>query len=273
MNSGNAWFVNASVNGTSFKFLMDSGASKSVISIKCFMSIPELFQPQLYNMNMKFQVATREVLASMGVAHVTICMYGYTFNIPIFVCDMGDIDCIFGLDAGNVAGFIVCHRTGRPWFNANQREEPKQMSRSNTNAICHLREVQRIELKLFKATTIEVAYAKRAMSKRWNGSQVHCTTHSSLWADIGAIMMDGVADLSFGSAELEFINSTSYPIVIKPGQIVETAIQVVSVEMLPDSEPDDDKSILSAESVFSCVKRNNEFLFPCVMSDEAMDAE
>ncbi len=33
-------------------------------------------------------------------------------------------------------------------------------------------------------------------------------THSSLRADLGAIMMDGVADLSSGSAGLEFVNST-----------------------------------------------------------------
>ncbi len=122
---------------------------------------------------MKFQVAKGEVIASMGVAHITISMYGYTFNLPIFVCDMGEIACIFRLDAGSVAGFITCARTGRLWFNANQREE---LSRSD----CHLRAVQKIELKQFKATTIEVAYAKRAMSKRWNGSQVHCMTHSSL---------------------------------------------------------------------------------------------
>ncbi len=31
MNSGDAWFVDVSVNGTSFKFLMDTGASKSVM--------------------------------------------------------------------------------------------------------------------------------------------------------------------------------------------------------------------------------------------------
>ncbi len=139
--------------------------------------------------------------------------------------------------------------------------------------MCHLRAGQGIELKPFKAITIEVAYAKRAMSKRWNGSQVHCTTHSSLWADLGTIMMDGIVDLRSGSAELDFINSTSNPVVIKPGQIMMTAIEVDSVEMLPDSEPDDDKSIPSSESVFSCVKRKDEFLYPCIMSDEVMDAK
>ncbi len=84
------------------------------------------------------------------------------------------------------------------------------------------------------------------MSKRWNGSQVHYTTNSSLWADLGMIMMDGIVDLRSGSAELDFINSTSNLVVIKLGQIVATAIEVDSVEMLPDSEPDDDRSIPSA---------------------------
>ncbi len=33
------------------------------------------------------------------------------------------------------------------------------------------------------------------------------------------------------------------------------------------------KQIPLAESVFSCVKRKDEFLYPCIMSDKAMDAE
>ncbi len=55
MNSGDAWFADASVNGTSFKFLMDTGASKSVVSSKRFISIPESLRPQLYNTSMKLQ--------------------------------------------------------------------------------------------------------------------------------------------------------------------------------------------------------------------------
>ncbi len=98
-------------------------------------------------------------------------------------------------------------------------------------------------------------------------------THSGLWTDLGAIMMDGVADLNSSSAGLEFINSTSNPVIIKPSQIVATAIQVDSVEMLPESETEVDKSIPSPEPVFSCVKRKEEFMFPCIVSDEAMEAE
>ncbi len=85
--------------------------------------------------------------------------------------------------------------------------------------------------------------------------------------------MDSIADLRSGSAELDFVNSTFNAVVIKPGQIVVTAMEVDSFEMLPDSEQDNDKSIPSAESVFSCLKRKDEFLYPCIVSDKVMNAE
>ncbi len=37
---------------------------------------------------MKFQVANGEVLNAIGVAHVSLQLYGYIFKLPIFVCDM-----------------------------------------------------------------------------------------------------------------------------------------------------------------------------------------
>ncbi len=156
---------------------------------------------------------------------------------------MGDIDCIFGLDAGKVAGFITCALTGMIWFNANEHDEPEQLSGSSCNAVRHLRAVKRIELKPFKVANIEVAYAKRAMSKNWKGAQVHCMTYSNLWADLGTIMMDGVDDLSSSSVELDLVNTTLNPVVIKPSQIIAMAVQIESIKMLPDIETEDDKSI------------------------------
>ncbi len=80
----------------------------SIMSSKRFMSVPELFQPKLCNTRMKFQVANVDILNAIGVTRVPIQIYGYIFKLPIFVCDLGDIDCIFGLDAGKEAGFITC---------------------------------------------------------------------------------------------------------------------------------------------------------------------
>ncbi len=87
------------------------------------------------------------------------------------------------------------------------------------------------------------------------------------------LQMDSVADLSSGSVEFNFLNATSNPVIIQPGPIVATAIQIDSVEMLPDIEPDDDKSIPLTESVFSCVENMDIFLYPCIVSDEAIDAK
>ncbi len=87
------------------------------------------------------------------------------------------------------------------------------------------------------------------------------------------IMMDDIVDFRSGSVELDIVNSTSNPVFIKPGQIMATAIKVDCVEMLPDSERDDDKSMPSAESVFICVEKKDKFLYPYIMSDEVMDAE
>ncbi len=62
LDSGDTWFADASIIGTPFKFLMDSGVSKSVMSLKQFMQIPDLFQPKLSNTRMTFQVANGEVI-------------------------------------------------------------------------------------------------------------------------------------------------------------------------------------------------------------------
>ncbi len=43
MDYDDSLFAEASVNGTSFRFLMDTGAGKSVMLSKQFMSIPEMF--------------------------------------------------------------------------------------------------------------------------------------------------------------------------------------------------------------------------------------
>ena len=222
---------------------------------------------------MKFQVANGEVISATGIAHVSIRMYGFRFNLPIFICDLGDLDCIFGMDAARTAGFIICARTGKIWFNAEELGKPELLIRNSCNAICHLRAVRRLELKPFEKATIEVAYVKRAMSKCWNGSLVHCTTHPNLWSELGTIVMDGVADLSSGSADLGFDNATSNPVVIKPGQIVATAVQIDSVEALPDIEPYDDINIPSSDPIFSSTRQKNEFVYPCITSDELMEKE
>ncbi len=58
-------------------------------------------------------------------------------------------------------------------------------------------------------------------------------THSTLWADLGMIIMDYVANLSSSSAELDFVNATFNPAVIRPGQII---LQLFRLILLKDCQ-------------------------------------
>ncbi len=64
-NSVDARFADASVNRTPFKFLVDTVVSKIVMSLRRFLSTPELCHPGLYNTRMKLQVANVEVISAM----------------------------------------------------------------------------------------------------------------------------------------------------------------------------------------------------------------
>ncbi len=50
-----------------------------------------------------------------------------------------------------------------------------------------------------------------------------------------------------------------------------TAIEVDSVEILPDIELDNNKSNPSAQSFFCCDKKMDDFMHPCIVSDKMMD--
>ncbi len=65
IDSDDICLSDASVNGITFMFLMDSGVSKRVMSSKWFMSIPDFFRPNICNTRMKFQVANEEVMDAM----------------------------------------------------------------------------------------------------------------------------------------------------------------------------------------------------------------
>ncbi len=55
------------------------------------MSNPEIVRSKLCNTRITFQVASGEVINSMGVAHISVQMYGHIFKLPIFVCDFVDL--------------------------------------------------------------------------------------------------------------------------------------------------------------------------------------
>ncbi len=86
-----------------------------------------------------FKLVMKEVF-NYSFHSSSICIYVLVqlLKLSIFVCDLCDINCIFGMDGGKIAGFITCSQTGRTWFNVDPTGKPQHISRQRCNVVCHL---------------------------------------------------------------------------------------------------------------------------------------
>ncbi len=83
-----SWFAPTEINGKIFNFLIDSGASRCVISRNFYDSLPEP-RPSIQNTTMKFHVANGSVNKAAGICHLHIFGTPVKTNcLPVFVCDL-----------------------------------------------------------------------------------------------------------------------------------------------------------------------------------------
>ncbi len=74
MKSGpSSWFAPKEINGKMYNFLVDSGASKSVISRNFYDSLPKP-KPSMQNTNIKLHVANGSVNKATGVCHLPVML-------------------------------------------------------------------------------------------------------------------------------------------------------------------------------------------------------
>ncbi len=67
----NSWFAPAEINGKTHHFLIDSRASKSVISKEVYNGLPEP-KPPIQHTNVTFQVANGSVNRAAGVCYYLV---------------------------------------------------------------------------------------------------------------------------------------------------------------------------------------------------------
>ncbi len=130
MRSGpSAWFAPTEINGKTYNFLIDSGASKSVISKTVYDGLPEP-KPGIQNTNIKFCVAIGSVNKAAGVCHLSVTLkFGTvvkTICLLVFVCDFlsPTVNCIFGIDAGRAFKYVLCYDTGTVWCLDDPNQSP-----------------------------------------------------------------------------------------------------------------------------------------------------
>ncbi len=68
-----SWFAPTEINGKMYYFLVDSGASKSVISRNFYDNLPEP-KPSIQNTNINFYVANGSVNKAAGMCHLPVML-------------------------------------------------------------------------------------------------------------------------------------------------------------------------------------------------------
>ncbi len=121
MNTGpSSWFAPTEINGKMFNFLIDSSASRSIISRNFYNSLPEP-RPSIQNTETKFCVANGSVNKATGICHLPVTLtFGTlvkTICLQVFVCDFlsPNVNCVFGIDAERAFKYVLCYATGTIW--------------------------------------------------------------------------------------------------------------------------------------------------------------
>ena len=218
VNTGSSWFLPVIVARERRFFLLDSGASRTIVSRAFYEALPEP-KPKLNHTKVCFQFADGRTQHSRGVIHLPVEVYGRSMVLVCFVCDMGDIDCVLGMDAFVKESMITCFRSGRIWIGGDVNSEPNQMVRKTGDRLCYLRAVENIIIDREGSGTVEVGFGKIIPAK-WNNTEILCTTHPELWSEKGTVVFDGVTKLSKGRTEVTLINSTDQILKIKRGQLI-----------------------------------------------------
>ena len=256
----NSWFAPVEVMGITFDFLVDTGASKSIITRKVYDSLPNT-KPKLQPTNISFELGSGDIHPALGICHLPITMrFGKitrSITMPIFVCDhlSSTTDCIFGLDAGMYIDFILEYSTGI----LRLLKDPDDNPLLCTPKLCthddslHARVLNRVVIKPESFAAVEVGTRKSMPPKEWR-HHVLCTCDENLYEAYGATMLQGLADFTKGPATVCIINTTDQDLILKSGLIVANLAPVDKAVKIKKSEPHSEskkgEDVLNLNSLF-----------------------
>ncbi len=227
MKSGpSSWFAHTEINGKMFNCLIDSGASKSVISRNFYDSLPES-KPSIQNTNIKFCVFNGSVNKTTGMCHLPVMLtFGSQVKsicLPVFVCDFlsPNVNCVFGIDAATAFKYVLCYDTGTIWCSDDPNQSPlyciPNVITQDDNV--YARVLEKVVIKAQSFAPIEVGTHNSMPPEEWC-SQVLCTCTDNLWKKFGAIALQGMVDFTKGPTTLCIINTTPQDLILKSNQII-----------------------------------------------------
>ena len=218
-----SYFATTKINGEYFDLLVDSGASKTLVSKRVFERIPSP-KPDLQHTKKLFQMANGRVHAAEGVIHATITLrfgnYDYTFKMPIFVVDFlpSHLDGLLGADAGYAADLTLALGRSKLYREDDiHRKHPlicKSRPRRDLNAYAHV--LERTKIPAGRALAVEIGTRLFMPEKCW-GDILLAETCDDIYDETGAICATGIIDMKQMPAVVCVINPTNDDILLRAG--------------------------------------------------------
>ena len=227
INPGKCLYIRAKLQGNLHKeFLIDSGASKSVIDTSVYDNLPDP-KPFLNPTKTRFRVADGRIMEPLGVIHIPIIFYDegeeqVRVTLPLFVCNLGQKHhCILGSDA--------CARLNLSldFANAKLRFDPKYLKkplnciagRSNRLEAYQLKTIERTRIKAGHYAGVMVGTRGLNIPKQWRDNALaECS--EELWEVHGLTISAGLFDSTTGVQPIMVINMNEHDVILRKGTVI-----------------------------------------------------
>jgi len=208
--------------GSRRDFLVDSGASKSVIDESVYLSLPEP-RPVLNPTNVKFQVANGAAMRPKGVIHAPVTFDdGVTHvkvHLPLFVCSTGSSGkCILGSDAGIRLGLTLDWAKKQLHFDSKYARLPLNCTagRPDRPEPYTAKTLQSVVVKAYCYAGVTVGTRHGMPPRSWR-SHAYVEAVDTLWEERGLLVVPGMIDFGRGPDEICLVNMNEYDVVIRKG--------------------------------------------------------
>ena len=233
LDYGDCWHVDTYLEGIPVEMLIDTGATRSVISKPMYYRLPRV--PRLTPTNVRFKAVSGDFLGCIGVCHLTIKIGDRVFTHPFFVAETNEDVNIIGADLMVFANMIINMQHGSINFADQIGGPPVMCKHRGCEGISLLRIVGDTLLYPEESAEIVVALEGRNSSQFLN-EPFFVEAHSEAWEKCGVSVHEGLQATDTKTMNITVSNNNLTPVKIKTGVCVAKAVQVDAIETMPATE-------------------------------------
>ncbi len=251
----NCWHVPLTCAGRTTEFLIDTGSTRSIITLKYYKDIPNA--PVLTPTTWRLTDAQENDLPIVGQCHLLVTIGNRRFAAPFFVVDNneGPSDALnlIGSDFQAQSGMVLNLRRGTLRWEDHLDQAPIVLNRVTTNVdVSFLRAVEPIKIKsqTIQAVEVIIEHDKRT---HFHQQPVIVETEQRCFEESGLIVQNGVVVPQGGRFTIYVANPNGHDCELQADAITGMATVADAVLEMPKTEEEFEKTygpILSTSSDF-----------------------